>query len=577
MTVLGGRGGRPDDWGTSHDRARARAAERLIGPLDPREEAWLDDHLAHCPDCSSIAAEYATQRHALRGLRDKAPQPPRDLWARTAASIERESRHRALTGSGRSRGALVAPYALLAGALVVAVAVGSLTSSQLFPGPATTAPALAAPTSSGPLIVAANPTPLAVEPQDVPYVTAIRDGNYEVTHYHVEKVCPEAEEACATAAPGETRTIGPLSSPEAVYGSSRGELIVVGSDEEGSSVVVLSQPHVEAAPSPSDTAATATPPPSPTAGESTEPPASNQTPTPTPTASDVPTATASTVAPSPTPLTDGTIEIARNIEVLDTNAAYSPDGSAFAFTAMSTDRAEGPDVYVWHTGETEARAVTTDHRSVFGSWSGDAIVGSVVADGDRPTAFTLAIGDDSPVLRPEAGLVWRPAVDPSGRVAVYWAGTVARTDTGWAPKDGRLVLGRWSERRERTAAPTPLSGDQALERNETTIADERIGDWDARWDPSGTRLAVWTADRNQPSVGRLSLYVVDPFDGTIDLNDPPLSDEPALAGFAIADGRLAWAEPAGNSGKAKRVKILAWTDEGFGKVETATGDVLLVR
>ena len=34
MSVLGGRGGRPDDWPDQHLRARARASERLDAPLE---------------------------------------------------------------------------------------------------------------------------------------------------------------------------------------------------------------------------------------------------------------------------------------------------------------------------------------------------------------------------------------------------------------------------------------------------------------------------------------------------------------------------------------------------------------
>ena len=59
MSLLGGRGGRSDDWSTQHARARARAAERLDEPLDPAEEAWLDEHLADCLACSAAAADYA--------------------------------------------------------------------------------------------------------------------------------------------------------------------------------------------------------------------------------------------------------------------------------------------------------------------------------------------------------------------------------------------------------------------------------------------------------------------------------------------------------------------------------------
>src|SRR5262245_28618906 len=136
MTVIGGRGGRNDDWSSDHARARARAAERLDGPLEADESAWLDDHLASCDACSAVAADYAAQRLELRTLRDRAPVPPRDLWARTAAAIEHESRH----GAPRGRRSTLRPYALLAGALVVAVAVGTLTSSQWLGGAVTTTP-----------------------------------------------------------------------------------------------------------------------------------------------------------------------------------------------------------------------------------------------------------------------------------------------------------------------------------------------------------------------------------------------------------------------------------------------------
>jgi hypothetical protein len=98
-----------------------------------------------------------------------------------------------------------------------------------------------------------------------------------------------------------------------------------------------------------------------------------------------------------------------------------------------------------------------------------------------------------------------------------------------------------------------------------------------RWDETGTRLAVWIADPSDRSVGNLSLYVVDPFDGSIDLADPPLHDKPALAGFSIEDGRLAWATPNDGTSEGGRVLVLAWTDKGFGQVESAPGDFLLVR
>ncbi len=98
-----------------------------------------------------------------------------------------------------------------------------------------------------------------------------------------------------------------------------------------------------------------------------------------------------------------------------------------------------------------ARPITTDHRSVFGSWVGDMIVGSTVVTSDdgltnSPAAFVLATDGREAVSLPQAGLAWRPVVDPTGGAAVYWAGTLEPTDDdlGWRTDRGRLVIGRWS-------------------------------------------------------------------------------------------------------------------------------------
>jgi hypothetical protein len=274
------------------------------------------------------------------------------------------------------------------------------------------------------------------------------------------------------------------------------------------------------------------------------------------------------------------------VEVVDTTAAYAPDGSAFAFTARPSDGSHGPDIYLWRVGDAEATAITSDHRSVFGSWTGDTIVGSTVVTSEdgttsEPAAFVISPDGDTNVRLPQTGLAWRPAVGPGSRSAVYWSGALEPTDNdlGWQTMAGRLVLGRWSIDGDTSggSAPTPLTGNQTIERAETTIAEGPLADWDARWDETGTRLAVWIANADDPTIGTLSLYVVDPFDGRIDLSNPPLSRVPALAGFSIADGRLAWAAPASGTDTASRVLILAWTNEGFGQVESAPGDVLLVR
>ena len=578
MSVLGGRGGRSDDWSTQHDRARARLSERLDGPLDPAESGWLDDHLASCDDCAVTATEYAAQRLELRALRDRMPVPPRDLWARTATSIENEARHRALQASGGPRRATLAPYALLAGAVAVAVVVGTLTSSQFPPGTTT-----ATPPASNQIAVATDnaspvPTPLAVARKEVEYFSLGADGQYDLNTAQISEVCPEEAGSCATTEPNEVVSIGPLSSPETVFGSGDAPLVVLGDSANGSSVFAIAKPDKTvgpvATPSLRPSQPTATP------SQSSDP---GPTPTVKPPGGSAPPASVEPSSQPPTPA--GTVEIARGLEVVETTAAYAPDGSAFAFTARPSDGSHGPDIYLWKVGEAEARPITTDHRSVFGSWEGDLIVGSTVATSDDgstndPTAFAIA-PDGNVVSLPQAGLAWRPVVDPTGRAAIYWTGALEPSDdgVGWRTVKGRLVVGRWNAASVALGEPlaTPLTSDQSVELAETTIAEGPLADWDARWDETGTRLAVWVADADDPAVGLLSLYVVNPIDGRIDLANPPLPNEPALAGFSIADGRLAWAAPAGNSGKAKHVKILAWTNRGFGQVESEDGDFLLVR
>jgi hypothetical protein len=628
MTLLGGRGGRTDDWKTPHARARARAAERLEGPLDPAEEAWLDEHLAGCTACAAAAADYATQRLELRALRDRQPLPPRDLWARTAAAIEREA------GPGPRRGrrpiqSLLAPYALLAGAVIVAVAVGSLSLSRSNV-PTASAPGTASVAGGSGQPTAAAATPILVPPGSVAYLTQDH-GKFLLNYFEFSHVCAPTTSGCETSGPSDTQPIGPVASPDTVFGAAAGagdRPLVVVSNDNGSggkvyAIAVATQgPAATATPttsssttvSPPPSAPSPTPPPTPTP---TLPPATASAP---PTTSIPPTAppseapssapseppSASPSAPSPS-----VVEIARDLKVLDTTAAYAPDGSAFAFTARPDDGSQGPDIYLWHVGDAKAAPITTDHRSVFGSWSGASIVGSTVTAGpngrlERPLAFVIGPGATEPTLQPQTGLAWRPVVDPHGRAAVYWSGRLEPTDDGlgWTTRSGKLVVGRWDDvtpnaEPSASSSPTPSAttvtiindatsspdasataaddADQPQNRSETTIANGPLTDWDARWDITGTRLAVWIADQNNPTVGRLSLYVVDPFSGKVDLSKPPLENQPALAGFSLADGHLAWAAPHKDGSSESSVLVLAWTGDEFGQVESAPGDILLVR
>jgi hypothetical protein len=293
-----------------------------------------------------------------------------------------------------------------------------------------------------------------------------------------------------------------------------------------------------------------------------------------------------------TPSPSGAIEIAHDVVLVGESAAYSPTGGWFAFTARPLNGSAGPDIFVWKVGDPQAIPVTTDHRSVFGSWSGDVMVGSTIVETKgagagtktelEPVSYLLDPATKSITALPQTGRAWRPAVDPTGRLAVYWAGTVRETaGPGYAPDAGRLVLGNWGTGNTAPTdgpLPTSLKGDQGAARHETTIRAGRMNDWDARWDSTGTHHAIWIADDQNPVVGRLSLYTVDSFDGKIDLKTPLLDAQPALAGYAISDGQLVWAEPAvAGSTTGGKVQLLAWTDEGVGTVSTVTGPVIVIR
>jgi hypothetical protein len=624
MSFGRGRMRRPDDWPSSHMRARSDLSERLDGALEPAEAAWLDQHLAACPTCSSAADDYAAQRSELRALRDRTPEPPRDLWARTAAAMESESRFRDTRRRSGNRTRLsLAPIAVLTAAVAVAVVAGTLSSSQRAGDGGTARPTLDVAVgtvgsgSAAPTVPGVTPVPVTAK---VEWLSRDALGRYRVQVANVDEVCPpDATEPCDTAAPEQGRAVPVQEELSSVWGSPDGEALVVvntpGTNESGTvSVVTLREPMETPAGSPEPTPSATvrasavaslgptrslTPSSSPTPGASSAPPSASPSPTPSSTPSAAISPEPGSAGPSPSVAVSaspdaGTIDIAEGIVVVGQAAAYSPSGSWFAFTARPADDSAGPDIYLWKVGDRLATPVTTDHRSAFGSWSGDVIVGSTVveapADPDKgvstelaATSFFLDPETKASEPLPQLGRLWRPSIDPTGRRAVYWAGSLRATDApGFAPDAGGLVLGMWDADRDTTASPapaaTPLVGDQASLRNESTIAAGKMEDWDARWDKDGSHLALWIADPQDPAVGRLSLYRVDPLDGRIDLQKPLLDAQLATAGFSISDGKLVWAEPsADGTPTGGRIQVLAWTADGSGQVESVPGPVIVIR
>ena len=186
--------------------------------------------------------------------------------------------------------------------------------------------------------------------------------------------------------------------------------------------------------------------------------------------------------------------------------------------------------------------------------------------GIDPVTFTI-----DPTTGVETALplkAWRPAVDPTGRRAVLWNGRVAIAADGRtvSPVDGRLVLVSWA------------GGAGTIDPAAPSISSGPISDFTVRWDETGSWLAVWLADATDPTVGRLSLLHLDPKTGAIDRPDAGPQDVPALPGFSIENGRLAWATPPSQDGEGSRVQIVAWSATGVGSIESAPGqDVIVVH
>jgi hypothetical protein len=95
-----------------------------------------------------------------------------------------------------------------------------------------------------------------------------------------------------------------------------------------------------------------------------------------------------------------------------------------------------------------------------------------------------------------------------------------------------------------------------------------ILDFDARWDETGSWLAIWIADPIDPGLGRLSLLHFDRATGLVDRPVGAPQDVTALPGFSIGYGRLAWASPPGQEGEGSRIQIAAWTADEVGAIES---------
>jgi pyruvate/2-oxoglutarate dehydrogenase complex dihydrolipoamide acyltransferase (E2) component len=302
------------------------------------------------------------------------------------------------------------------------------------------------------------------------------------------------------------------------------------------------------------------------------------------------------------------IEIASGVTLVG-EAAYSADGHWLAFSARPRDGSTGPDLYLWAVGKPSAIAVTTDHRTYFSAWLGNQVLASRVdapatpdASGGpaptddatalpqpeeaHPTSFVL---DPATLVRTELAHpdLWLPVVDATGHFVAYWSGTLVPTADGldWQLGTGTLQLSAWSAgpdakpsakpkataKPDATAAPAfgPTGTPVALALGQTAA-------FKAKFDPTGTRLAVWIGEQIDAEVGRLHLLSIDASTGALVGGPEPLPGAPALRRFSIGVGRLAWVTPDGQDGQESTVQVLGWSSTDFGEIRTVPAKALQI-
>jgi hypothetical protein len=238
---------------------------------------------------------------------------------------------------------------------------------------------------------------------------------------------------------------------------------------------------------------------------------------------------------------------------------------------------------------------------VFASWAGDQVVVSRPLDPPVPTETAAPTATDVPTETaapdatailsgaptvalpasylidpltaaetPVAGAIWRPVVDPLTFRAVAWVGSVAAspsTDMVEMP-EGQIELIAWPGNALEAGTPELHQ----------VVATGPLTDFDVRWDETGEWFALWTPDPEDPSIGQLSLFRVDLETGELVApEDAPIA-VPALAGYSIGQGRLAWATPPGTDGEGSRILIAAWSLGSVGTLESDPGeDLIIVR
>jgi hypothetical protein len=214
---------------------------------------------------------------------------------------------------------------------------------------------------------------------------------------------------------------------------------------------------------------------------------------------------------------------------------------------------------------------------------------------DHPISFLLD-PETSAIIDLAGHDIWRPVVNRESQTIVYWSGTLVPDATGttWMLGTGQIVLDAWIDPATAptpthetgvspslvpsldpfaSAEPTPPPGPAG---SPFVLAEGPVSDFEASFDPTGTRLAVWIRDPQNADLGILELIVIDAETGAVNPDVNPLPATAALRGFSIEAGRLAWVTPPGQDGESSHIHVLAWDGDEFGQVRSIAADRLVV-
>jgi hypothetical protein len=249
--------------------------------------------------------------------------------------------------------------------------------------------------------------------------------------------------------------------------------------------------------------------------------------------------------------------------------AWSRDGEVLAFSAMPADGSHGPDVFVWEPGDSQARAITTDHSSYFASWSGRRVVVSRVNEtegkSDRLEVLTMVVDPETlEERRVDGPLMWLPVVDPQRAHAVTWNGKLDLSGSRPVAREGALYLIDWTAIDPFRAESRGGGAVELIALDPTRDpAAEPVLDWHARWSADGRALGLWEADAPGASWGMLVLVAFDPGSRALTLHKPLIGPQLSKRGFTVGADRIAWVGPS-DDGTEGELRIRTWGTGGVG-------------